>query len=66
MKVNETNRSMLNSRKYEHNKKMKLNLHEKIAQSGRIGYVVLWFLGVPVSLLLLIWLLLGNNIFGTG
>lgn len=35
-------------------------------QSGRIGYVVLWFLGAPVGLLILLWALLGDNIFGAG
>ena len=35
-------------------------------QSGRIGYVVLYFLGAPIGLLLVLWLLLGNNIFGPG
>lgn len=35
-------------------------------QSGRIGYVILYFLGAPVGLILLLWVLLGNNIFGAG
>jgi hypothetical protein len=35
-------------------------------QSGRIGYVVLYLLGAPVGLLIVLWLLLGNNIFGPG
>ncbi len=35
-------------------------------ESGRIGYVVLYFLGVPVGLLLLMWALLGDNIIGAG
>jgi len=39
---------------------------ERRGESGRIGYVVLYFMGVPVGLLLILWLLLGNNIFGPG
>jgi len=35
-------------------------------ESGRIGYLVLYLMGVPVGLLLLLWVLAGNNIFGPG
>lgn len=35
-------------------------------QSGRVGYLVLYLLGAPVGLLILLWVLLGNNIFGAG
>ncbi len=28
-------------------------------QKGKIGYIIMWFLGVPVSVLLLIFLLRG-------
>jgi hypothetical protein len=35
-------------------------------QSGRVGYFVLWMLGAPVGLLLLMWVILGNYIFGPG
>lgn len=35
-------------------------------ESGRIGYLVLYMMGVPVGLLLLMWVILGNNIFGAG
>jgi len=35
-------------------------------ESGRIGYLVLYLMGVPVGLLILLWVLLGNNIFGPG
>lgn len=34
--------------------------------SGRIGYFVLWLMGAPIGLLLLLWVILGNNIFGPG
>lgn len=35
-------------------------------ESGRIGYVVLYLLGAPIGLLLILWLLLGNNLIGPG
>jgi hypothetical protein len=35
-------------------------------ESGRIGYLVLYLLGAPLGLILVLWLLLGNNIFGPG
>jgi|GEM_PF-6080969 len=35
-------------------------------QSGRVGYFVLWLLGAPAGLLILLWVFLGNNIFGKG
>lgn len=35
-------------------------------QSGRVGYLVLWFLGAPISLLLLLWVIFGNNLIGPG
>ena len=44
-------------------KQLKSNISK---QSGRIGYFVLWLLGAPVGVLLLLWVVLGNNIFGAG
>ncbi|MFN8603355.1 MAG: hypothetical protein U0842_23015 [Candidatus Binatia bacterium] len=35
-------------------------------ESGRVGYLVLYLMGVPVGLLILLWLVLGNNIFSAG
>ena len=35
-------------------------------ESGRVGYLVLYMMGVPVGLLLIMYLLLGNNLFGPG
>jgi hypothetical protein len=35
-------------------------------ESGRIGYLVLYLMGVPVGLLLLLWVLLGDNLIGRG
>jgi len=41
-------------------------IERRRAESGRVGYLVLYMLGVPVGLLILLWVLLGNNIFGPG
>ena len=35
-------------------------------ESGRVGYLVLWLMGAPIGLLLLLWVILGNNLFGPG
>jgi hypothetical protein len=35
-------------------------------ESGRIGYLVLWLLGAPLSLLFVLWVILGNNLIGAG
>lgn len=35
-------------------------------ESGRIGYLVLYFMGAPIGLLLILWVLLGDNIFRPG
>ena len=35
-------------------------------ESGRVGYLVLYLLGAPIGLLLLLWVLLGNNLIGAG
>ena len=35
-------------------------------ESGRVGYLVLYMLGVPVGLLLLLWVILGDNLIGAG
>jgi len=39
---------------------------DRTNESGRIGYLILYLMGVPVGILLLLWVLLGNNIFGPG
>jgi hypothetical protein len=39
---------------------------EMSSEAGRIGYVILYFLGAPVGLLLILWAILGDNIFGAG
>lgn len=36
------------------------------AETGRVGYLVLYLLGAPVGFLLLLWVFLGNNLFGAG
>jgi hypothetical protein len=35
-------------------------------ESGRIGYLVLYLLGAPIGLLLLLWVLFGDNLLGPG
>jgi hypothetical protein len=35
-------------------------------ESGRIGYFVLYLMGVPIGVLLLLWALLGDNLIGAG
>ena len=35
-------------------------------ETGRVGYLVLYLLGAPVGLLLLLWVLLGDNLIGAG
>jgi hypothetical protein len=35
-------------------------------ENGRVGYLILYFMGVPIGLLLVMWVVLGNNIFGPG
>ena len=35
-------------------------------ESGRVGYLVLYLMGVPIGLLILLWVLLGNNLIGAG
>ena len=39
---------------------------DRHGESGRIGYLVLYLLGVPVGVLILLWVLLGNNLIGPG
>lgn len=35
-------------------------------ESGRVGYLVLYLMGVPVGLLLLLWVIFGNNLLTPG
>ena len=35
-------------------------------QNGKIGYLILWLMGAPAGLLLVMYLFLGGNIFGPG
>jgi hypothetical protein len=35
-------------------------------ESGRIGYLAMYFMGVPIGLILLLWVILGDNIFTAG
>jgi hypothetical protein len=36
-----------------------MNLREKIRETGAAGYILLWLLGIPIPILLLIFLLRG-------
>ena len=38
----------------------------KSDEAGRIGYLLLYLLGAPIGLLLLLWVVLGDNIFSAG
>lgn len=44
------------------------NMEKKLckSESGRVGYLVLWMMGAPITVLLILWVLLGNNIFSAG
>jgi hypothetical protein len=35
-------------------------------ENGRVGYLVLYLMGVPIGVLILLWVLLGNNLIGAG
>jgi hypothetical protein len=35
-------------------------------ERGRVGYLVLYLMGVPVGVLLLLWVLFGNNLITAG
>ena len=41
-------------------------LEGRNSESGRVGYFVLYLLGAPIGLVLLLWVVLGDNIFGAG
>ncbi len=48
-------------------KKMNFKITTKYqSPKGRIGYFVLWLMGAPVGLLLLLWVIFGNNLIGQG
>jgi len=35
-------------------------------ETGRVGYLVLYLLGTPIGIILLLWVLLGDNLIGAG
>ena len=35
-------------------------------ETGRVGYLVLYFMGVPIGLILLLWVIFGNNLLTPG
>jgi hypothetical protein len=41
-------------------------IREWKSEQGRVGYLVLWMMGAPIGLLLLLWVVLGNNLIGPG
>ena len=45
---------------------MRNPIQRRRGESGRVGYLVLYLLGAPVGVLILLWVLAGNNIFGPG
>jgi hypothetical protein len=45
---------------------MSANLSTLKNENGRVGYLIMYLMGVPVGLLILLWVVLGNNIFGPG
>jgi hypothetical protein len=34
--------------------------------SGRVGYAVLYFMGVPIGLIIVLWVIFGNNLLTPG
>lgn len=48
-----------------HNRRFKQRFHEHLTasrlQKGKVGYILLWLLGIPIPVLLLIFLLRGCN-----
>lgn len=36
------------------------------SEDGRVGYLILYMMGAPISILLVLWLILGDNLFGAG
>ncbi|MCC6955043.1 MAG: hypothetical protein IT290_13075 [Deltaproteobacteria bacterium] len=36
------------------------------SESGKIGYLVLWMMGAPVGLLLILWMIFGSNLITAG
>ncbi len=36
-------------------------MHKLVARSGKVGYIILWLLGIPIPILLLIYALRGCN-----
>ncbi|BBL77400.1 hypothetical protein [Methylomagnum ishizawai] len=47
-------------------KKLRHPPHPPWAEQGRVAYLVLYAMGVPVGVLLVLWLIFGNNLFGPG
>ena len=42
------------------------NMNKHNDENGKIGYLILWLMGAPVGLLLILWMILGNSLIGPG
>jgi hypothetical protein len=40
--------------------------NEKPIDDGKVGYLVLWLMGAPITLLFILWIIFGNNLIGAG
>lgn len=40
---------------------MKIELPTKVSESGKIGWAILWLIGIPLPVLLIIYLLTGGH-----
>lgn len=47
-------------------KALKNKIAKANAESGRIGYLVLYLMGAPIGLLLVLWVILGDNLLTRG
>lgn len=45
---------------------MKYSIDTLRSETGRVGYLVLYLMGAPVGLLLILWVIFGNNLIGQG
>lgn len=52
-------RALFPSRTFFKDKEREMLLRDKIKQAGATGYILLWLLGIPIPILLIIFLLRG-------
>ena len=36
------------------------------SEAGKVGYFILWLMGAPLGLLIILWLIFGSNLIGPG